>query len=65
MDFKIGWRHLGHSNRAGMFEKNCDPREKRVVPFGALGFVEDERNEKSITRAKCVKISGYPVDIDG
>ena len=41
------------------------PSYKRMIPFGALGFIEDKTDKESLTRAKCGKMIGYPDDTDG
>ena len=32
------------------------PSYKRMIPFGALGFIEDKTDKESLTRAKCGKM---------
>ena len=38
------------------------PSYKRLMPFGAIGFIENKTNKKSITRSRSGKMIGYPTD---
>ena len=49
------------------FEKfyGFEPSYKRLMPFGAVGFIEKKTDKTSITRSRCGKMIGYPTDTQG
>ena len=41
------------------------PSYKRLMPFGAVGFLENKTDKQSITRSRIGRMIGYPKDTKG
>ena len=57
----------GENGKLSKFERfyGFAPSYKRLMPFGATGFIEHVTDKKAITRAVCGRMIGYPKDTKG
>ena len=55
------------SGKLSRFEKfyGYAPSYKRLMPFGAIGFLEHKTDKQSITRSRVGRMIGYPKDTKG